>query len=76
MKIANIDREIHHNFWTTRGVSMKFAGKSVTYDKIKSDKKPGFQPLFIRYIFWGINKLKLGLWSITEFAVNEISIIL
>ena len=55
---------------------MKFAGKSVTYDKIKSDKKPGFHPLFIRYIFWGINKLKLGLWSITEFAVNEISIIL
>ena len=27
MKIANIDREILHNFWKTWGVSMKFSGK-------------------------------------------------
>ena len=27
MKIANIDRESLHNFWTTQGISMKFTGK-------------------------------------------------
>ena len=27
MKIANIDREILPNFWTTWGISMKFSGK-------------------------------------------------
>ena len=27
MKIANIDREILHIFWTTWGNSMKFSGK-------------------------------------------------
>ena len=27
MKIADIDREILHNFWTTWGISMKFSRK-------------------------------------------------
>ena len=27
MKIVNIDREVIHNFWMTRGISMKFSGK-------------------------------------------------
>ena len=27
MKIANIDREIFHIFWTTWGISIKFSGK-------------------------------------------------
>ena len=27
MKIANIDREILHNFWRTWGISMKFSRK-------------------------------------------------
>ena len=27
MKIANIDKEILRNFWTTWGISMKFSGK-------------------------------------------------
>ena len=27
MKIANIDREILHNFWKTGGISMKFSEK-------------------------------------------------
>ena len=27
MKIANIDRESLHNFWTTQGISMKFTEK-------------------------------------------------
>ena len=27
MKIANIDREILYNFWTTWGTSIKFSGK-------------------------------------------------
>ena len=47
MKIANIDREIFHNFWTTWGVSMKFSGKMWLMIKLK----PGFPPLFRRYIF-------------------------
>ena len=37
MKIANFDREILHNF--------------ITYDNIKSNKKPAFHSLFRRYIF-------------------------
>ena len=52
MKIANIDREVLHNFWATQGVWMKFSGKDVTYGNIESHKKPGFHPFFRRYIFW------------------------
>ena len=42
MKIANIDREILHIFWTTWGTSMKIWGKMW----LKSHEKPGFQPPF------------------------------
>ena len=38
MKIANIDRD-------------EIFRKDVTYDNIKSHKKPGFQPLLRRYIY-------------------------
>ena len=51
MKIANIDRETFHMCWTTWGILMRFPEKDVTCDKTKSHKKPGFQPLFRRYIF-------------------------
>ena len=27
MKLANIDKEILYNFWTTWGISMRFSGK-------------------------------------------------
>ena len=27
MKVATIDRETLHNYWTTWGISMKFSGK-------------------------------------------------
>ena len=29
MKIANIDREILHNFWMTWGISIKFSEKKI-----------------------------------------------
>ena len=34
MKIANIDRETSHNFWTIRKIAIKFFRKSVTFDNI------------------------------------------
>ena len=42
MKIANIDREILHNF---------FFRKNVNYDNIKSHKAPGSRRLLRRYLF-------------------------
>ena len=52
MKIANIDREILHNFWTTWRISIKFSEKR-WYDIwcFKSHKKSGFHSLFRKYIF-------------------------
>ena len=42
MKIANIDREILHIFWTTWGISMKFAGKMCLMIILKVTKNQGF----------------------------------
>ena len=42
MKIANIDREILHNFWTTWGISMKFSGKMRLMIILKVTKSQGF----------------------------------
>ena len=42
MKIANIDREILHNFWTTWGISMKFSGKMWLMIILKVTKNQGF----------------------------------
>ena len=42
MKIANIDREILHNFWTTWGISMKFSGNMCLMIILKVTKKQGF----------------------------------
>ena len=42
MKIANIDREILHIFWTTWGNSMKFSGKMRFKILLKVTKKQGF----------------------------------
>ena len=41
MKIASIDRENLHMFWTTWGIPVKFS-KDLTCDTIKSHKKSGF----------------------------------
>ena len=42
MKIANIDREILHNFWTTWGISIKFSGKMCLMIILKVTKNQGF----------------------------------
>ena len=42
MKIANIDREILHNFWTTWGISMKCSGKMCLMIILKVTKNQGF----------------------------------
>ena len=42
MKVANIDREIVYNFWTTRGISIKFSGKMWLMVVLKATKKQGF----------------------------------
>ena len=47
MKIANMDREILHNFWMTSGISMKFSGKM--WLMIIWHKKSGFHPLYKRF---------------------------
>ena len=49
MKIANIDREILHNFWTTWRISRKMWLTIIL--KLTTHKKPGFHPLFRRSIF-------------------------
>ena len=41
MKIANIDKEVLHNFWTTWGVSMKFSG-NMWFMIISNKKQQGF----------------------------------
>ena len=41
MKIANIDKEIFHNFWTTSGISMKFSGKMWLMIILKVTKNQG-----------------------------------
>ena len=42
MKIANIVREILHNFWTTWIISMKFSGKMCLMIILKVTKSEGF----------------------------------
>ena len=42
MKIANIDGEILHNFWTTWGTSMKFSEKMRLMIIFKVTKSHGF----------------------------------
>ena len=42
MKIANIDREILHNFWTTWGISMKFSEKMCLMIILKVTKNQSF----------------------------------
>ena len=41
MKIANVDREILHIFWTTCGNSMKFSGKMCFKIILKVTKNQG-----------------------------------
>ena len=42
MKIANIDREILHNFWSTWGISMKFWGRMWPMIILKVTENQGF----------------------------------
>ena len=42
MKIANIEREIIYNFWTTWGIYMKFSGKMCLMIILKVTKIQGF----------------------------------
>ena len=42
MKIANIDREILHDFWTTWGISMKLSGKMYFMIILKFTINQGF----------------------------------
>ena len=42
MKVANIDREILHNFWMTWGISMKYSAKMCLMIILKVTKNQGF----------------------------------
>ena len=42
MKVANINREILHIFWTTWGILMKFSGKMWLMIILKVTKNHGF----------------------------------
>ena len=42
MKIANIDRETIHIFWTTLEISIKFSGKMCLMILLKVTKNKGF----------------------------------
>ena len=55
MKIANIDIEILHIFWTTWEISMKFSGK-MGLQTLKATKKQSFT-LFLEDTFFFV---KLG----------------
>ena len=50
MKLANIDREIIHIFWTNWRISMKSSGNMCFMIILKVRKNQGFHPLFGRYI--------------------------
>ena len=52
MKIANIDWEILHIFWTTWGISMKFSGKMWPMIKFTVTKNQPFT-LFLEDTFFG-----------------------
>ena len=54
IKIANIDRESFHIFWTTWGILMKISGK--TWLLIIKSQKRGLHPVFRRYIFWNTHR--------------------
>ena len=54
MKIANIDTESPHNFWTTWRISMKFSGKNALMIILKVIKT-----IFINFIgFFDISLLQ------------------
>ena len=57
MKIANIDGESLHTFWTTWGISMKIFGKKWLMIILKVTKKQGFTPsLEDRFLEGGIKE--------------------
>ena len=63
MKTANIGREILHIFWDFNGIFRKH----LTYDNIKSHKKPRFHYILRRYVFFKKkNPAVLGLKDLEE----------
>ena len=65
MKIANIDREFLHIFWTTWGNSMKFSGKMCFKIILKVTKNQGFtlslKDIFFEKPHWTPSPAVLGL---------------
>ena len=55
-KIANIDREILRNFWTTWGISMKISRNMWLMIILKITKRQGLGPHYTRYFFWKTTK--------------------
>ena len=51
MKIANIEQRNSSFLLSDLRNFNEIFRKDVTYDNIKSHKKPGFHPLFSRYIY-------------------------
>ena len=60
MKIANIDREFLHIFWTTWGNSMKFSGKMCFEIILKVTENQGFT-LSLEETFFEKPQGRLGL---------------
>ena len=74
MKLANIDREIFHIFWTTWGISMKFLGKMWLMSILKVTKTRASPSLWKIYILKNhrsgkrvkLNRAVLGLNIVKE----------
>ena len=67
MKIANIDRKILHNFWTTWGSSMKLSGKMCFFIILKATKNWGFT-FYLEDTFF--KKPQGENWSHSRFSVK------
>ena len=70
MKIANVDREIFDNFWTTWGISMNFLGKMWLMMILKVTKKQGFTPS-LEDIFFEKNKKKTNYVSSYSYSLVD-----
>ena len=79
MKIANIDKERIHMFWTTWAISIKLSGETWLMLLSKVTRKLGLHPLFGRYIFqistgesnWPIAFLGLKLLQKKQFRKQQ-----
>ena len=79
MKIANIDKERIHMFWTTWAISIKLSGEMWLMLLSKVTRKLGLHPHFGRYIFqkskgesnWPIAFLRLKLLQKKQFRKQQ-----